>query len=288
MKKGLLLLVFFLSACNVIDEFQATATPLPTETPKPTATIAPTSTRIPTPTKHPTRTPLPAKCVMDNEFLIKLKRAVPYEKFSLYHNIIGDIHSLAVWYVDPEINHQISEEELAGELEKVIDQASELAYLLLEVDPCVAQTFNAFNPIVVDENYTGWFSGMLDLSEIGVYEGNVGLIRNLYRGSYRINKLHQEIGNPPPGSCSWEETEEKLWHHFSRERQNVAFYFVHDRNGYNVWAQWDGIGFLPLESAAMLNVMMELDCLYPQPDQLIIMIVGDTGELTYADMVELD
>jgi hypothetical protein len=284
MRNLMILLIIFLSACSSLNSNQPTATITPTEIKKPTATTPSTFTPSPSNTNLPTDTQVVHECIIDNDFLTKLKDVVPYDDFYLYHNIIGGIHTLAVWYIDPEIDIQVSAETLESELTGVIERATELGIALYDVDPCVGQTFTGFNPVVVDAGYNGWFSGLLYSEDIIEGAGDVSDLVNSYFQPYHISFVPEPVGDIPEGRCTWEETEEKLWHHFSRERENVSFYFVYDLNGYNVWVQWDGMGLLPLETASILNVTMELDCLYPTPDNLIVMVVGEDG---YAYLVGL-
>jgi hypothetical protein len=223
--------------------------------------------------------------VIDDEFLVRLKREVPHEQFSLSHNIIAGVHTLAVWYVDTEINTQVTADNLFEELDQVIERATELAVSLFQVDPCIGNTFDVFNPVVVDENYNGWFAGLLASEEITSSVVEISALQDLYAEPYLIQSPPQAIGVPPAGTCNWEESEEQIWFHFSRERQNVSFYFVNDLNGYNVWAQWDGPASMPFVIVNILNITMELECLYPKPDNLILITVGETGELQFLGVI---
>jgi hypothetical protein len=66
--------------------------------------------------------------------------------------------------------------------------------------------------------------------------------------------------------------------HFAPPRENVGFEFVLDETGINVYAQWDGevdVTMIP----TLLNVALELRCLHPPIDQLIVIVVDANGKI---------
>ncbi|HZU86214.1 MAG TPA: hypothetical protein VFF78_01950, partial [Anaerolineaceae bacterium] len=79
------------------------------------------------------------------------------------------------------------------------------------------------------------------------------------------------------GSCTWIEAKEHLGYHFSAERQNVAFQFTIDDLGIHVWAQWDGPQDDIILMVSLMNVLTELQCLYPVPDDVIIIGLTEQG-----------
>ena len=66
--------------------------------------------------------------------------------------------------------------------------------------------------------------------------------------------------------------------HFAPTRENVGFEFVIDETGINAYAQWDGeidTTMLPV----LLNVALELRCMYPPIDQLVVIMVDADGKI---------
>ena len=59
-----------------------------------------------------------------------------------------------------------------------------------------------------------------------------------------------------------------------------------DEGGVNVWAQWDGPTNMTFLAPSLLNVVMELNCLYPMPDWLIVTVVDQTGEANLIGVVQ--
>lgn len=53
-----------------------------------------------------------------------------------------------------------------------------------------------------------------------------------------------------------------------------------------MWAQWDGPTDIMFLAPSLLNVVMELDCLYPMPDWLIVTVVDRTGEANLIGVVQ--
>lgn len=78
----------------------------------------------------------------------------------------------------------------------------------------------------------------------------------------------------------------RIHQHFSPERSNVGFYFVIDEGGVNIWSQWDGPPDAGITMASMLNVLFELDCLYPVPTRLIVIVVEPSDLVSLIGMVE--
>lgn len=91
---------------------------------------------------------------------------------------------------------------------------------------------------------------------------------------------------PLTDSCTWPETRERLHQHFAPTRQNVSFYLMTDegggkRVGVVGWTyKYDILG------SFFVNVVMELDCLYPMPDWLIVTVVDQTGEANLIGVVQ--
>jgi hypothetical protein len=264
--------------------------PTPTQTQPPTKTPTPsptaTKTPVPTPTLTPTPEPTPTSSCNPDEVLANLKALIPYEEFAVHHNIIGGLHTLAVWFVDPQLDPLAGGEVIGGNLDLAFVDAIQLSHLLNLEDPCIEVLFDVINPIVVDGAYNGWFSGMIEPSslprEANLSERDIDQMEAAYTVGYLREVPTSSMDRPPAptGSCTWQETKGKIWQHFAPSRQNVTFYFVIDEVGVNVWAQWDGPADMVIMSASLLNVVMELDCLYPTPDQLIVIVVDGMGEAT--------
>lgn len=122
-----------------------------------------------------------------------------------------------------------------------------------------------------------WVSGN-DLEQVGD-EIAVSYQRDVQTGSI-------DRQPPPDGSCTWPETRERPHQHFAPTRQNVSFYLVVDEGGVNAWAQWDGPTDMMFLAPSLLNVVMELDCLYPMPDWLIVTVVDEIGEANLIGVVQ--
>ena len=114
-------------------------------------------------------------------------------------------------------------------------------------------------------------------------------MQNRYEIGFFRTRTTEVFEDPPINSCTWQETEEKIHRHFANEREYVAFYYIHDNYGTNVWAQWDGDGeMLDLNlMSSFMNISLELDCLYPLPDYFTYYIVDSNGEIIAADRMSM-
>lgn len=300
-----LLLAF--SACStpgLPPTSTATATPLPTstptatptETPSPTATepptATPTETLTPSPTStsttSPTHTPTaaPALSCKADDVVDNLRTAFPYETFSISHQIFEGTHFLVIWYLDPEIDVDATDEQLQSEFEQVVARSAGLIHQLQRQDACVTRKFDFVNIIVVDPGFNGWLSGALDPSTVEfpaaeeLNEQEQQKIRDELTITYqRTQATTGLIGAIPTGKCDWQQTEERLHSHFSQDRKNVAFQFVRDELGAHVYAQWDGPTDMAMITVNLLNLSLEIPCLYPPADEVLFMIVDSRGSV---------
>ncbi|TET86226.1 MAG: hypothetical protein E3J37_00165 [Anaerolineales bacterium] len=283
-----------LTACSLLATSPApTSTPPPTRTPTITPTITPTATSTPTPTLTLTPTPEPSatpSCDPD-EVLVELQAVMPYDEFTLLHHIFQSNHLLVVWFVDPELDMRAKGVEIDESLNLAAEHAIRLSHQLKIKSECVEVLFDAANVIVVDRDYNGWFSGVIPFSELPDSPDLV--LDDLQEVGIKIVYLRQVETSPvsrqpaPSEACTWPEARERAHWHFAPERQNVGFFFVIDEVGVNVWAHWDS-WWTPDkgEFSAMLNVMMELQCLHPAPDLVWLTVVDpDTSDVLFMGVV---
>jgi hypothetical protein len=243
-----------------------------TFTQEPTKTITP----IPSATNTPS---------CDAEGLIaEIKSSITYEEYVVTYNILqiqGRMASLVIWFVDPEIDPSARGIEIEQNSELARKHAAIISNQINVENYCVASLFDVINPIVVDSNYNGWFSGEIKpsklIDEIEPSTEQIIKIENEFKIGYLRTNPTEVFAESPTGSCTWKEANANLHNHFSSTRENVGFYFVLDDEGTNVWTQWDGPTDLILMSASLLNVTMELECLYPRPDRVIVIIVDEKG-----------
>jgi len=206
-----------------------------------------------------------------------LKTTLPYDEFAVHYNEIEGTRSLIVWFVDSELDPAAAGEEIQANLDLSLTHAAELSHQIRVQFPCVTELFDVINPIVVDQKYTGWFSGTLDPTiipdEEALTSSEIDQLVEIFTVGYLLETLPGPI---PAGSCNWPSVRESLQNHFSPERQNVAFNFVVDDFGANVWAQWDGPTDPIFMTVSLANVMMELECFIPTAN-LIFIVVDEDG-----------
>jgi len=226
----------------------------------------------------PTPTPTPV-CEFSNDFLKQLKTHVPYEQFTLLYLIFQQEEYLSIWYVDPEIDLLATDETLEEELDGVLTRAAELAVLLRNADPCVDELVSKINPVVVDTNFLGWFSGWIDPRVIptgaALTQEDVDSARSYFEIGFRLDTPPLEFPPLPEGACEWAEVDQALHTHFDPQRENVGFYLVIDQLGVNLWAQWDGSTEPAMVTVNLLNIALEIECLFPPPDNLLYMVVDE-------------
>ena len=284
MKKALLFigLTFILTACQLSSILQPTATPTvtPTFTPEPTNTLQPTATHTPVPTVTPTETPV-MSCSAD-DLIEKLKQQVPYDDYTLSYNTFGGVRYLLFWIVDLNINPKATEAELATNFDLAVKDSIELAHKLNQAELCTAQLFDAINPVVVDANHNGWFSGLIDIKDLPssaeLTEGDISTIKDsiLAKGVWQRQTV-TDIQNIPSSSCSWSEVLEKVSRHFFEAPLN-AYILVADNNGITFTVQFQGNG-VGDEAVVFLNTGREVSCLQPSVDMILVILVDKNGNV---------
>lgn len=284
MKKALLFigLTFILTACQLSSILQPTATPTvtPTFTPEPTNTLQPTATQTPVPTVTPTETPA-MSCSAD-DLIEKLKQQVPYDDFTLSYNTVSGVRYLFFWIVDLNINPKAKEAELATNFDLAVIDSIELAHKLNQADLCTAQLFDAINPVVVDPNHNGWFSGLIDIKDLPssaeLTEGDISTIKDsiLAKGVWQRQSV-TDIQSIPSSSCSWSEVLEKVSRHFFEAPLN-AYILVADNNGITFTVQFQGNG-VGDEAVVFLNTGREVACLQPSVDMILVILVDKNGNV---------
>ena len=250
----------------------------------PPVSTGPTSTVTIVPIRTP-GTPVPGAagpCSPD-QVLTALRPLIPYSEFALSHNIIGEIHNLNVWFVDPGLDPLAVEDEIPEIVAMASRHAALLSHQLARGSPCVATAFQGITVIVVDRDYNKWFEGQIFSADLPASpnptDAEIELAMQAFTQGYGRSRRTASVGRPgpPDGSCTWAETQAGLASHFDPSRQNVVFYFVADDEGTSVWAQWDGPPEWDTFLTGLLNVDRELSCLYPPLDSLWAVYVDDTG-----------
>ncbi len=217
-------------------------------------------------------------CEFSDQFLRELKGQVPYDEFALGFNIIENVPTLTVWYVDPLIDLQIDASNLEENMNNVFLRAIEIAVDVRQADPCVDQLVEKINPIAVDRNYFGWFSGEISPADLPPSKAEIqdGLswTASAFNIGFARNEIPPTMPTAPAGSCTWVETKVAILQHFAAGRENITFQFTIDGGGTNLWAQWDGPSDIAIVLANLMNITMELDCLYPAPTRLVVIVVN--------------
>lgn len=280
----LFILVFSFSGCSSSSEDSGVSIEAPTLPPEWTATASPplpTSTKTSTATSQPSPT---SSCHLAS-ILKGIKELVPYNDFSVHHNVISGISTLVIWFVDPNLNTNASQEAIAEVVQQAKIDSVELIHQVSFSTPCASDLFDVINTIIVDSNYVGWLSSQLSPSDL---PGTTGLSiderNDLISRLTVVFERSAPVQEYLPGSCTWNETKERLYYHFSFERHNVAFYYVIDDYGQNIWAQWDGPADPLMVSLNVGNILLESECFPPQAN-IFIIIVDDMGVAQFIGII---
>jgi len=301
LKKTLLILVF----CLLLTiSCQSTGSLFPSNSggaEKPPAKLD-TATQISffTPTSANTLTPDPTPPIINtptieaincdlSSVIKKVKKAIPYQEFSVEPNTFQGERLLSIWYVDESIDTS-SAPNIEKESIKALENGVILSFDIANSDPCIFQLFTQINPIVVDKNHNGWFSGNIPVDSIPldntINQAHFDEIMENIAILYLKNQSPLPQEQPPEDSCSFKTAQENILYHFNEERVYPGVTYTIDESFYHVDVQWES-AFDPdevkmwwaLQFASILNVIVELPCLYPPPNMLNITILDYDGKI---------
>jgi hypothetical protein len=193
--------------------------------------------------------------------------------------------TLVIWYVDLDLDPGAPSSRIEEDRNEALARAVRVAHAAVRSDDCVKQLFDKLNLIVVDLDYAGWVSASVAPQQIPTTEDMddadvEALVQQLEIGYL----LESHPAAPPVTACTWREARQSIKGHFSPDRANVEFYFVVDRTGRNLWAQWDGPSDPAIVITNLLNIQLELGCFDPSVN-IIFTIVNEAGQVTLAGWV---
>jgi hypothetical protein len=265
-----------------------------TPTPTPTATEAPTDVP-PQPTSEATVTMCdPA------QFIDVLREVMPYEESVVSYNHYSGSADLTVWFVDPELDPQVSDSEVQDQSDLAFRHSVEAAHLMAFTESCVAPLFDSVTVIAVDPLYHAWYVGAvpayeIPIDEISNEEDWVALEEKFTSGYQQTERITDgEAQELPDGACTWSEARQAMEEAFTHS-QNVALYYYIEPGDASVYVQWDippaaesaeqilNYFFLPLP-----YVDNAVSCLYPEFDTLWLLYVHPDGEAQWVFAVDGD
>ncbi len=296
-----LVLVLFTLACSSFSgdtETPAEAAPTHTVPPPadtaapPTTTPMPPTATLPAPTETPappTPTTAPEACDPD-QVVENLYGDLSREQFVIFYSGVfavgkGPVLTLSFWFIDYAVPLNPPNDEAAlNNAGTALESALNAAKYLEDADACVGEAFVSINAIVVDADYNGWISFEVPT---GVLPAEVNLSDPAFTAvmdehltlSYVRTTPPDPAGSAPAGACAWGAAREGLEGIFGPlSNGNTAFFFVRDDHGNNVW------GYLDNNNVTLSNdyfedyvgqILTEVTCLHPAPDNLIVHTVGD-------------
>jgi hypothetical protein len=282
----LLVLVLSSAGCSFLNShLSPTATLTPTSTiipPTPTI-ITPTSTSVPP-------SPTPQNDCTKDQVISELKSDPLFMDYSIFYNQIMGFDILSIYFVDSNIDTRSTGVVFQNNVDIAKRDAITISHTVNLRSQCIEDLFTFINPIVVDSNHNGWFSGAIEPLKLPSSQIPTEIEYKESQDKFKVSYIKQQFPSPknpaPEGSCTWEQARENIHRHFDSSRPNVEFSFVIDESSVHVDAQWDSnIGDLnkdlwwSLQMASILNVQTELACLYPVPSTLNVTIVDSDGKI---------
>lgn len=228
--------------------------------------------------------PKPETCAANDSLLKRMQAQVPFKEFSLSFNVIEGERALNFWVVDPNLDGSVEYQQ--SSLENALFISTETLHKFNISNDCFSSEFDVINLIIVDSNYFGWFSGKLDPAAIPTQviltEDELIDLAISFTADFVLTYPLDSSRPRPEGSCTWAETLKKIGTHFPLENPNAAFFLINNNETSSIWAQWiisDDVEN-PVESVldSLLEIVTELDCIYPLPNQILTTVINSDGE----------
>jgi len=210
--------------------------------------------------------------------------------------------TLSIWLVDPEIDPQASESDLAANNRRAMQTGLSIFQEVIRQIPCVRQVFINANPMIVDRLYQGWYRDVIPLRAFPETEDMAGdellsAMMGNEHGFYRHDPPRIESQPTPVDACTWPEARAAIGQFFGAERRNTAAYLIIDApadtashdEGVLVEVQWDAHTIEEMDNAVILEnlnpVAEALSCLWPPVDQVEVFVVDVYGQFAVFGMV---
>ena len=267
------------------------ASPVTTPVSTVTNTVAPPSTPtspVSMDTPLPSPSPAPVESCVAEDVLDSIQNEIWFDEFEIHYNDLGGAQSLVFWYTEPEISLDVELSDIENNLSIAIQSGVLVSQYLAQEYPCLSELFPYLNPVVVDQNYNGWFSGRVATTDLLGDKKSIDEIVGVFEIGYLREAPPDEFAAEEANICSWPDTEERVAWHFPKDETNTVFYYVIDDAGVNVWSQWViKREFDVIENLGpyVLNIVMELDCLYPAPTQVIMIVVDEAGITRFVGLI---
>lgn len=197
----------------------------PAAAPLPKALDA-TSTYAPTPTAEAAS---PA-CDL-NTILPQVDSALKGNETQADYLTINHQLALSIWLEDPGITRDAA--AAAANSRHAVRTGVRMAYTLANEIPCVRSLFEVINPMIVDQDYYGWYIDIIPMQAIPQEAGltDDDLVSAIERNGMQIAYVRHapprgQAINTAAGSCTWMDAQYQILGLFSGSRPNVSAYLI--------------------------------------------------------------
>jgi hypothetical protein len=244
------------------------------------------------PTLEATETATDSAACNKNQVIAHLKTLITYKEFDITYAGTDQFTALNIWFVDPQLDPNAKTKDILLNAALALHDAAALIQQFVVSDACITTLFDFANPIVVDSHYNGWLSAttvLLSKSVTSPQTGEEGIqaIQKSFKTDFLRDKPAAVFGPAPKNSCTWATVYQNLFtRQFNPKDQLYSFMYILDPTGVNVYVEFDADASLLGSSAAqkaviladLMDALIEIKCLYPVPDRIIVQAVDANGK----------
>jgi hypothetical protein len=258
------------------------------------ACTTPTPTSVPTATTAPTEPP----CVLA-DVLPQVDALLQGSEYEADYLTINSQLTLSIWLVDPEIDPAAQDGAIQQNAQRAFLTGAKLGHRMFSAIPCARELFKAFNPMIVDRAYNGWYIDLTPARAIPADDpiSDEDLIAAIQRSGMEIAYLRRttplpQAPSPAEQPCAWPRAHAEIRSIFGPGRRNTSAYLI---AGYQaipgsatiepVYAQvqWNVQSPEQADQPSVLATLEQLSrsmaCLNPAIDRLEVYVVDPQGKV---------
>jgi hypothetical protein len=218
-----------------------------------------------------------------NQIVAALAPTIEYAQSSLSHNYLLGVYHLNAWIVDPGLEPLAQVSEIEAGVALARRHAAVVSAQLNRADDCVGAVFDQIVVTVVDRDFNSWFSGSIAPQELptggAMTDLEIDRAIEAFAPGFTRSAVTASTGRAaaPAEACSWDQAASAMAERLGEGRVNTALYFTIDDSGSNVWAQWAGPPDVDVFVPQLIEIGLELACLYPAPDTFWVVYTDAFG-----------
>jgi len=219
------------------------------------------------------------------EVLRQVDELLVDETVETHYMIINKEWVLSIWLVDSELDPLASSGEAITENSQLAFQrGATVAHQIADQIPCTREVFDGINPMIVDQNYNGWYIDIIPMHALPITKNptNEVLLASIERSGMEyadLRRISPQEHAPMTESCFWSDARPAIEEIIDSAQPNQAAYLIISPDETLVQIQWEITPDEEEDDQAIVKRLGHLSKLLDCLDTLELFIVDDVGRL---------